>query len=197
MAEDRSSNYEMLTDALTSYEQGNCSGVLDIVSEIAGNGEPAAQALMGKFFVEGLCVKQDYVKAREWLEKGSEKGNRNAMFHLGNLYYDGRGVGIDVNQAESYWDKSALMGHPQAQLNLGYLYSSEKHAKLDYKLAVHWLALAVNQKEPEAMFQLGRMYVNGHGVKRNNRVAMTLWKGAAKLGHEKSIELLRKIEELR
>ncbi len=42
---------------------------------------------------------QDYVKAREWYEKGAAAGDATTINNLGVLYGNGRGVAQDFDKA--------------------------------------------------------------------------------------------------
>ena len=73
---------------------------------VAYLGNPTAMANLGVFYRDGLGVPQDYVKAREWLEKAAKKGDVGAMRNLGFLYLNGEGVARDNGKAREWFAKA-------------------------------------------------------------------------------------------
>jgi TPR repeat protein len=73
-----------------------------IVSPLAQNGDPAAQAYMGYLYAIGRGVPQDYTQAAIWYRRAAEQGHSGAQYELGLLYDKGQGVPVNVIQAEKW-----------------------------------------------------------------------------------------------
>jgi hypothetical protein len=68
----------------------------------------------------------------------------------------------------------------------------------DYARAIAWYRKAIAQNLPQAQFNLGTMYLQGHGVRKDIRMARQWFMKAAEQGlpeAEKSLERLPKDRE--
>lgn len=88
----------------------------------AAGGDADAQKSLGDIYAQGLGVKQDYAKARYWVEKAAVAGNADAQNDLAVFYERGLG-GLKADSAKAkYWlEKSAAQGHDVARMLLPYL----------------------------------------------------------------------------
>jgi TPR repeat protein len=73
-----------------------------ILSPLAQNGDPAAQAYLGYLYAIGHGVPQDYTQAAIWYRRAAEQGHSEAQYELGLLYDKGQGVPVNVIQAEKW-----------------------------------------------------------------------------------------------
>jgi uncharacterized protein len=73
-----------------------------ILSPLAQNGDPAAQAYLGYLYSFGRGVPQDYTQAAIWYRRAAEQGHSGAQYELGLLYDKGQGVPVNVIQAEKW-----------------------------------------------------------------------------------------------
>lgn len=63
-------------------------------------------------------MKQDYVVARKWYERGAALGSHQSMKYIGDMYNDGRGVLQDREQARQWYQKAADAGNNDAKTKL-------------------------------------------------------------------------------
>jgi len=84
-----------------------------ILSPLAQNGDPAAQAYMGYLYTIGRGVPQDYTQAAIWYRRAADQGHSGAQYELGLLYDKGQGVPVNVIQAEK-WLILATAAAPKA-----------------------------------------------------------------------------------
>jgi len=56
--------------------------------------------------------------------------------------------------------------------------------------AVRWWRLAAAQGQPDALYGLGVCYEDGHGVPRDDRKALSLYKRAAVLRHARAADIV-------
>jgi len=84
-----------------------------ILSPLAQNGDPDAQAYMGYLYAIGRGVPQDYTQAAIWYRRAAEQGHSGAQYELGLLYDKGQGVPVNVIQAEK-WLILATAAAPKA-----------------------------------------------------------------------------------
>jgi uncharacterized protein len=84
-----------------------------ILSPLAQNGDPAAQAYLGYLYAIGRGVPQDYTQAAIWYRRAADQGHSGAQYELGLLYDKGQGVPVNVIQAEK-WLILATAAAPKA-----------------------------------------------------------------------------------
>jgi hypothetical protein len=80
----------------------------------AEHGNVRSMRNLGIAYALGDMVAQDYVKARELLEKAAAKGDATAMTNLGLLYDNGQGVAQDYAKAREWYEKAAAKGDTNA-----------------------------------------------------------------------------------
>jgi TPR repeat protein len=96
-------------DAAPTLRQGTAAmarqdypAAVAILSPLAQNGDPAAQAYLGYLYTMGRGVPQDYTQAAIWYRRAAEQGHSGAQYELGLLYDKGQGVSVNVIQAEKW-----------------------------------------------------------------------------------------------
>lgn len=97
-------------------------------------GNAYAQNNLGLMIEKGLGVAQDYVKAREWLEKAAQS-NAKAQSNLGYMCQKGLGGTQDYARARKLYKKAAALGSIAAQVNLGMMYQNAQGVMRDYTKA--------------------------------------------------------------
>ena len=73
---------------------------------------------LGVMYMEGKGVKQDYVEAIHYFEKGAAAGDIRAQNNLGYLYDHGLGVKQDLPKAAEFYKQAADAGDPMGENNL-------------------------------------------------------------------------------
>lgn len=104
----------------------------------AERGMKEAQTFLGFLYYNGEEVKQDYQKAKYWLEKASAQGDEDAHFYLASLYYNGYGVRQNYQTAFKLYEKAAQKGNVHACGMLGLMYKYGKGVRQDYSKAKQW-----------------------------------------------------------
>ena len=117
--------YQRPTDAFQMFKQA------------AEYGNAEAQLEIGKLYLNGKGVTQDYYQAAEWFKKAAEHGLPQAQWFLGECYCNGTGVTIDENQALIWYIKAAEQGSEWAYY-LGNLYKEGNCITKDENQAVIW-----------------------------------------------------------
>ena len=90
----------------------------DQLRQMAENGDPAAQNVLGRRYATGEGVKLDEREAIRWYVKSAEQGNVAAQSKLGSIYFSGRGVPQDLSQAY-FWMVVARLSGDHASETLG------------------------------------------------------------------------------
>ena len=102
-----------LRQGVAAMARQDYAAALAILSPLAQNGDPAAQAYMGYLYSMGRGVPQDYTQAAIWYRRAADQGHPGAQYELGLLYDKGQGVPVNVIQAEK-WLILAAAAAPKA-----------------------------------------------------------------------------------
>lgn len=86
---------------------------IDSLAELrrgAEQGDPAAQAELGRRYHDGEGVEKDFSTALQWLLKAAEQGEASAQNRLGVIYQRGGGVQRDPAPAVHWFRQAAEKG---------------------------------------------------------------------------------------
>ena len=147
------------------------------------NNMPEAQALMARYYIYGVGVKEDIKKGISLYEKAANKNHEASQARLGNLYYDGDKVEKNIDKAIYWLEKAASNGNMNTQFKLGYMYAGSKDNKIkDLKKSIYWYEYACNQKSTAACNNLGHAYQYALGVEKDIDKATSYYEKSANNG---------------
>ena len=141
------------------------------IVEAADNGDPSAQAKLGKYFDSGLTAeKHNEIRRKVYLPKALN-GDANAQYWLGLIETSAERL--------EWWTKAAENGNTEAMMGLYSAYSEDGLFGLreDKERARYWLAKAA-KTDPEAMISLGLNY----NMEENDDEALALYIKAGNIG---------------
>ncbi|KAB2646355.1 MAG: tetratricopeptide repeat protein [Verrucomicrobiota bacterium] len=105
----------------------------------------------GEFHYHGTHgIKQDFAKAREFIQKAADSDHAAAQNMLGAIYQEGLGVTRDLEKAEFWFRKSAEQGDPKGMSNLGQILGPDGPDASKHVEALKWLLLARRANESQA-----------------------------------------------
>lgn len=136
----------------------NTNSSFQTVEAAADKGDATAQYQLASFYANGNGVKQDDVKAADYLRKAAEQGYAPAQTQLGAFYGLGRGVGRDRTMAVSWYQKAADQGDAVAEYAMGNFCASGRGVKKDIDQAIKWWQKAADQNYPDAECALGHVH---------------------------------------
>ena len=85
----------------------------DLFSRAAALGDETAMYQLGRFYLKGMHVEQDYEKAAEWFQKAVENGEGCfAELSLAKCYHTGKGVPKDEEKARELLSQAIEHGLP-------------------------------------------------------------------------------------
>ena len=79
----------------------------------------ASAGYLGRMYLRGEGVKQDYAVAKLWFERGVEYGDRECHNGLGIIYRDGLGVKASLRDALTHLAIASRHELAEAQVNMG------------------------------------------------------------------------------
>lgn len=118
----------------------------------------------------------------------------NAMVAAGVTLIEGIGVIANVSEGIRWLEKAAALGSSQALYELGAVYYTGVKGGFvdaDPAKAYDYFDQAARQGHAAAMFMAAICQWQGHGVKKNEEVAVALFSEAADAGHYFAREQLR------
>lgn len=114
-----------------------------------------AAAFLGRMYLRGEGVKQDFKLARLWYERSATLGDRESHNGLGILFRDGLGVKKDMEKAFKYFQTAAGLDLPDAEINIGKMLL----AKGDSLRASQYFIHALQHGSPfEAFYHLAGLH---------------------------------------
>lgn len=119
-------------------------------------GEIDAQVILGKKYLRGDGVPENFTEAYRWFSGAADRGNPEAQYYLGQMYARGLGLLRDDVEAVRWYFLSAEQGYPGAQYELGEMYTSGRGV----------MHKEAEQGDAEGTYDLGTMYERGKGVPR-------------------------------
>jgi len=133
-------------------------------------------AYIGRMFLRGEGMEQNFEKASTWLKRGVTNGDAFSQYHLGLMYRDGLGVPKDGHRAATYFKAAAEQGLNIAQSALGVLFLDQG----DVETAGRYFEIAAGTGGVmEAYYYLAEMTSQGIGRDRNCGLATLYYKVVA------------------
>jgi SEL1 protein len=131
-----------------------------------------AAGYLGRMFLRGEGMKQDFIKARIWFRRGIENGDALCQYSMGLMYLQGLGLPKDVVKASEYFGTAADQDWAPAQVRLGALLMDQG----DLASATKYFELATRNQNTEAYYYLAELSNLGAGRERNCNVAASFYK---------------------
>jgi hypothetical protein len=145
----------------------------------AKTGDLLAQYVIGKMYMDGNAVDQNYDEAAKWLKDGVASGYAPAQTALGWLC----GENDDTEKAIELYSAAAKQEYANAQVNLGIAYAEGIGVPQDDAEAIRWYQKAADQGYAPALLNLGWHYDNGQGVDEDTQKALEYYQKAAERGN--------------
>ena len=164
-----------------------------LLSELAEDGHPDAQRLLGECYHDSIGVEQDYAAAAKWYRKAAEQGDADAQNRFGECCFNGSGVDEDEEAAVEWYRRSADQGNRFAQNNLGFCYENGRGVVRDLREAVNWYRKAAEQGHVRAQCNLAFCYEKGRGVGQDRGEAVKWYRKAAAEGYGSAIMALKRM----
>ena len=131
-----------------------------------------AAAYIGRMFLRGEGMEQNFEKATTWFKRGVANGDAFAQYHLGLMYRDGLGLPKDGNRAAAYLKAASEQSLGIAQSALGVLFLDQG----DLDTAGRYFELAKNAGIMEGFYYLAEFANQGLVRQQNCHHAATYYK---------------------
>lgn len=152
------------------------------LEQIACQGDPHAQYLLGLLYRDGGLLVPDAEQAKRWLE-GSAQELPDAQYALGKLYLSDNPDIHDPAKGLYWLQQAANSGHEYAAYRLGKEYLTGENISKGTTRAAAYLRQAAKQANPYAQYLLGKLYLMGEGVPKDKEAAQYWFSVAERNGH--------------
>lgn len=131
-------------------------------------GKTRSYFLLYVAYINGWGTDRNTLKAIEYLIKGAEADDGDAMDALAKHYFNGAGVPMNLNEAKVWAEKAGEAGIANGYALLGYIYSMDG-IEQDYEKAftAFQKAADIGTNDGEGEMNFGVCYLNGWGTDRN------------------------------
>lgn len=188
----------ILSEAWTAYNIGNYKKTISLITNMAADGNPRAQIMLGRCYENGLGVQQDLAVAAQWFQLAAEQNDAEGQLLLAYCYEVGAGVPKDPQQVMNLMTRSAEAGNAEAQFNLALNYSQGLYgAPKNEQAAFLWAQKSANQGYAQAERFLGACYEFGFGVNGNQQLANEWYAKAEAQGLSRQGSIFNKTTQYR
>ena len=101
-----------------------------------------AQLFLGRMYVAGKGVRENYIEAQSLYRKSAHQGNTDAMIELGDMYMEGTGVLADKSKAFQWYSDAAASGASTGRYKLGQIHANKYSPNYNIKRAYQLFYLA-------------------------------------------------------
>lgn len=184
--DDRSMSYDcwelrkIIADESTPLEERDKA--IAELKQIANQGDPHAQYIMGLLCRDGGLLVPDTEQAKRWLELSAQE-LADAQYALGKLYLSNDPDIHDLAKGAYWLQQAADNGHEYAAYRLGKEYLTGENVSKDTAKATVYLRRAAEQTNPYAQYLLGKLYLMGDGVPKDKESAQYWFSVAEQNGH--------------
>ena len=184
--DDRSMSYDcwelrkIIADENIPLEERD-SAVAEL-EQVANQGDPHAQYLMGLLYRDGGLLVPDAEQAKRWLELSAQE-LPNAQYALGKLYLSDDSDIHDPVKGLYWLQQAADSGHEYAAYRLGKEYLTGENVSKDATCAVTYLRQATELANPYAQYLLGELCLMGEGIPKDKESAQYWFSMAEQNGH--------------
>jgi SEL1 protein len=149
-----------------------------------------AAGYLGRMFLRGEGVDQNFKKATSWFNRGLKNGDAGSQNGLGLMHLHGLGFPVNPVKAAEFFKAAADQDYAPAQVNLGALHL-DQGTPSDVQLAAHYFELAGLYGQIEALYFLAEMVNQAIGRDRSCSLATAYYKAVV----EKTEPLMTSIAE--
>ena len=195
--DDRTMSYDcwelrkIITDENAPLEERD--NAVEELKQIAEQGDPHAQYIMGLLYRDGGLLMPDAEQARRWLELSAQE-LPDAQYALGKMYLSDDPDIHDPAKGLYWLQQAANSGHEYAAYRLGKEYLSGENVSKDSAKAAAYLRQAAAQANPYAQYLLGKLCLIGECVPNDKESAQYWFSMAEQNGHEYAGYFLDRME---
>lgn len=161
------------------------SSEMNLFVQIATSGDTTVAAAIGKRYLLGIeGFRQDYRKAKHYLELAARRNHPNAVALLGYMHCLGLGTPQNLDTAYSYFVSAATQNDALGHNGLGFIYFRGTGTQArNLRLAFRHFNESAFGGSSDGMFNLASMYLTGTGTPQSFQQAVLYYTQALDRGH--------------
>ncbi|KJZ77453.1 hypothetical protein HIM_03177 [Hirsutella minnesotensis 3608] len=137
-----------------------------------------AAGFIGRMFLRGDGVSQNFERAKVWFERGVKLGDAQSQYGRGLMLLNGYGGKQNIKLATELLTTSANQDYAPAQVQMGRLYLDQGGPD-DLRIASNYFELAGRHGNIEAYYYLAEMIFHGVGREKLCSMALSYYKNVA------------------
>jgi len=166
------------------YSAGEYLSAFRVALKRAQQGDPTAQTLLGRLYMEGYAVTLDGARSALWFSRAAERGDPQAELRYGLLLYNGTYVPRDKEKGEDYVRKAALAEVPEAYYYYGQLLMNKVVGDEALDIGLTWFLKGAALGDPDAAYAAAQILSHGTPkITRDAKAARRLLETAAAKDH--------------
>lgn len=160
------------------------AGNINELKQRAAAGNADALNELGKAYLSGKEVAQDYVQARKLFEKSAAQNFPAGQTNFGRMLVFGKGGAQDIKRGVALYEQAIAAGTHAAAYNLATLLEEGKRVPKNIPRAIELYELAAQNADYFApQYRLGEIYRRGKTGEPELSKAIQWYREAAKRGH--------------
>lgn len=167
------------------------SKTLEVLTDLANNGDAEAQNTLGKRYMNGIGVEPDILTSKKWYLQAAEQGHGYAQHSLGFIYLfgkrqSGQSIEKDSSKAIEWLTKAANSDSAVsvASMNtLANIYIDGHIVAKDVDKGISLLSKVADAGNGMAANMIAVMYHDGRDVKKDYKKAIKWYEKALSLGY--------------
>lgn len=172
--------------ARAAFIDGETEKAIQLTTELAEEGYPFAQHVLGSVYVQSADVEHNPELARKWLTAAADNGFGASIHLLGLMELNGVGCPRSPSNAMKFFMKGMELKDPHCALMVGELLADGRLGEPNMELALPAYWQAAEAGVAQAQQRLGYHYNNAPEVIRDVELAAQLYKAAADQGDDNS-----------
>ena len=128
--------------------------------DIAENGDPDAQYLVGRLYRDGPVLIPDSVKTQYWFDQSARRGHVPAQYELGKLLFSDNPEVHDTELGIQWLEYATHHGSDCAAYRLGKEYLRGKVVEKNAVKAIEYLTQSAEAGNQYAQYALGKLYLD-------------------------------------
>ena len=141
-------------DFFSKLEAGSTD--IDYIEDVSAD-DAYKEYLIGRLYLKGHGIEQDYSKAYYSFSLSAENGYAHANYYIGNMFYYGLGFEQNYKESLEYYEKAAAQNDYYAEYKLGRMYLKGEGVALNLEAAEQHFIKA-SEKVIMANYDLAKLY---------------------------------------
>ncbi len=170
------------SDAKKLLLSGHYNEYVQRLGQYGAEGDLQCQDELGKLYVTGRIVHQDYKKAFEIYRELTVRNYGPAICHLAYMYINGFACQKDYKKASALFNRATALGCDLGTAGTAYMYRDGLGCKTDYAKALSLYDELAAKNSPLGWSGKASLFWNGWGVKQDPNQSIILLQRAAEAG---------------